>query len=149
MNVYVLVALAMVPPVVEEQTIAVEMHNESQRLRKQYNLRPQELDEKCCKIAQGWAEHMAANHSMYHGGGEQIIAVGYPDVNNVFRAWMASSGHRYWVLSGSDLAGWGAAKSSTGRWYWAGAFRSSAKPQAKTTTYYYTPKRRFRLFRRR
>lgn len=147
MNVGVLAwVIVLAPPVEQEQTIVTEMHNESQRLRKQYNLKPQKLDENCCKIAQKWAEHMAAHHSMYHGGGEQIIAAGYKDVKGAFGGWMASSGHRYWVLSGRDLAGWGAAKSSTGRWYWVGVFRNSKK---KTTTYYYTPSRRFRLLRRR
>ena len=150
MNAYAVVwVILLAPPAEQGQSIAVEMHSEAQRLRKQYSLKPQKLDEKCCKIAQDWADHMAASHSMYHGGGENIIAAGYKDVESAFGGWMASSGHRYWVLSGSDLAGWGAAKSSTGRWYWAGAFRSSAKQQAATPTYYYTPRRRFRFFRRR
>ena len=129
-----------------ENELAVKMHNEAQKLRKQYNLSPQTLDAECCDIAQKWAEKMAADHAMYHGGGEQIIAVGYVDVDNVFRAWMASSGHRYWVLSGADRAGWGAAKSSTGRWYWAGAFRSTKKKAEQPV--YYTPRRRFKFFRR-
>jgi uncharacterized protein YkwD len=141
--------IVLAPPVGQDQVIAVEMHSEAQRLRKQYSLKPQKLDKKCCEIAQKWAEHMAATHSMYHGDGEQIIAAGYKDVKSAFGGWMSSSGHRYWVLSGSDLAGWGAAKSSTGRWYWAGAFRSSAKKKVEATTYYYTPSRRFRLLRRR
>jgi|TARA_R110002051_G_scaffold318728_1_gene401488 uncharacterized protein YkwD len=133
----------------QESPIALDMHAEAMKHRKQYNLKPQVLDEECCQIAQKWAEQMASQHSMYHGGGENIIAVGYTTPASALRGWMGSSGHRYWVLSSVDKCGWGAAQSSTGRWYWAGAFRSS-KPVVRkaATTTYYTPRRRFRIFRR-
>ena len=151
-----IILMAIVMPQIHlaaEDPMTIAMHKEAMKHRKQYDLKPQVLDEKCCQIAQKWAEHMASQHSMYHGGGEQIIAVGYSTPESAFRAWMASSGHRYWVLSSRDKCGWGAAQSSTGRWYWAGAFRNSAKPATKSATKFtaYTPVRRsrFQLFRRR
>ena len=128
--------------------VALDMQKESTRIRKEYKLEPQKLDEKCCKIAQDWAEYMAKHHYHNHGGGENIIAVGYKDVPSVFGGWMSSSGHRYWVLSDSDMSGWGAAKSSTGIWYWAGAFRKTKKESELDASTYIT-RRRFRLFRRR
>ena len=138
---------------VTEDPMTIAMHKEAMKHRKEYNLKPQMLDKECCQIAQKWAEHMASQHSMYHGGGEQIIAVGYATPESAFGGWMGSSGHRYWVLSNTDKCGWGAAQSSTGRWYWAGAFRNSAKPAAKSaprpTTYVPTRRFRFQLFRRR
>ena len=144
---FLIVCVILAPPVSDrERPLTVAMHKEALKHRKAYSLEPQELDKECCQIAQKWADHMAATHSFYHGGGEQIIAVGYATPEAAFRGWMASSGHRYWVLSNVDKCGWGAAKSSTGRWYWAGAFRSSVKVETPT---YYVPTRRFRLFRRR
>jgi uncharacterized protein YkwD len=131
-----------------DASLTLEMQKESSRIRKEQGLEPQTLDEECCKIAQDWADYMAKHHYFNHGGGEQIIAVVYKDVPSAFRGWMSSSGHRYWVLSGADRCGWGAAQSSTGTWYWAGAFRSSkSKLEPVTTTY--VPKRRFRFFGRR
>ena len=131
--------------------ITLKMQAESTRIRKQYKLEPQTLDEECCKIAQDWADYMAKTHYFSHGGGENIIAVGYEDVPGVFGGWMSSYGHRYWILSDTSRSGWGAAQSNTGRWYWAGAFRKDKVkfqlPTAKTTTY--VPKYKFRLFRKR
>ena len=148
----ILIAIV-IPHLATEDPMATTMHKEAMKHRKRYNLKPQVLDEECCRIAQKWAEQMASQHSMYHGGGEQIIAVGYATPESAFRGWMASSGHRYWVLSGTDKCGWGAAQSSTGRWYWAGAFRNSAKPAVKPTprpaTYVPVRRSRFQLFRRR
>ena len=133
-----------------EDPMTIAMHKEAMKHRKEYNLKPQILDKECCQIAQKWAEHMASQHSMYHGGGEQIVAVGYATPESAFGGWMGSSGHRYWVLSGTDKCGWGAAQSSTGRWYWAGAFRNSAnKPPPKPTVYVSTRRFRFQLFKRR
>ena len=133
-----------IPPVV------LKMQQESTRIRKEYKLDPQALDKECCKIAQDWAEYMAKYDYFSHGGGENIIAVGYESVPDAFRGWMSSSGHRHWVLSDTELCGWGAAKSSTGRLYRVGAFRKDkVKFQLPTATTTYVPKYRFRLFRKR
>ena len=142
-----LLALLIPVEVLAVPPVTLKMQQESTRIRKEYNLKPQVLDEECCKIAQDWADYMAKHHYFNHGGGENIIAVGYENVPDAFRGWMSSSGHRYWLLSDADLSGWGAAKSSTGRWYWAGAFKRLKKKDVSAT--YYTSRYRFRLFRRR
>lgn len=122
--------------------------------RKARGLNPQKLDEECCDVAQNWANYMAKYNSFAHGGGEQIIAVGYNTPEAAFGGWMASSGHRYWVLSDTEKCGWGVARSASGRWYWVGAFRSSDRiinaftPEVPAPVRY-VPRRRFRLFRRR
>ena len=134
-------------PMCDTPDLTLEMQKESSRIRKEQGLEPQTLDEKCCKIAQDWADYMAKHHYFNHGGGEQIIAVGYKDAPSAFRGWMSSSGHRYWLLSDTDRSGWGAAKSSTGRLYWVGAFRSSVVLEPSSVTY--VTRRRFRVFRRR
>jgi len=148
MTEFILVLLSLLPPTesIIDQPVIVKMHKTAMEHRKIYSLKPQILDAECCNIAQKWAEHMADNHSMYHGGGEQIIAVGYTTPEGVFRGWLASLGHRHWVLSSADKCGWGAAQSSTGRWYWAGAFRYNKLENEPPTNY--APRRR-RFFRRR
>jgi uncharacterized protein YkwD len=122
----VLILVAVLSPSVAVPT-AEDMHAESTRIRVARGLKPQSLDADCCAIAQRWAEHMAKNKTMRHGGGEQIIARGYKTVGAVFRAWINSPGHRRWVLSRRSRAGWGLAQSSSGLWYWAGAFRQEKK----------------------
>ena len=86
-----------------ECSIAEDMHKEATRIRNRYGLPSQKLDEELCAIAQNWAENMADRKKMYHGGKEQIIASGYSTISGCF-------------------AGWGAAQSSSGRWYYAGCF---------------------------
>lgn len=105
------------------------MHAEAQRLRVANGRHVQTLDAECCIIAQRWANHMAACGSMYHGGGEQIIAYGDSTISGCFRRWMNSGGHRAWVLGGAQLCGYGCQRSRSGQWYWAGVFRS--KPVAQ------------------
>ena len=145
-----LLALLVSVEVLAAPPVTLKMQQESDRIRKEYNLKPQILDKECCKTAQEWAEYMAKHHYFSHGGGENIIAVGYESVPDAFQGWMLSSGHRYWLLSDADRSGWGAAKSNTGRWYWAGAFRKDkVKFQLPTATTTYVPKYRFRLFRKR
>jgi len=97
------------------------MHQEAIRRR---GGRPIELDEECCQIAQRWANHMARTRSFGHGGGEQIIARGYPTVQACFSGWMNSPGHRSWILRKSDRCGWGFQRSSGGHCYWVGVFRN-------------------------
>jgi uncharacterized protein YkwD len=99
------------------------MYAAANRHRAQYNLPPQILDEELCKQAQRWAENMAARHSMYHGGGEQIIAMGYPTPEACVQGWIYSPGHRVWVLSRTSRVGFGCAVSSTGQRYYAGVYR--------------------------
>jgi uncharacterized protein YkwD len=149
MTEFVLVLLSLLPPTesITDQPVIAKMHKTAMEHRKNYSLKPQILDKECCEIAQKWAENMAVNHSMYHGGGEQIIAVGYTTPESVFRGWLASSGHRYWVLSNTDKCGWGAAKSSTGRWYWAGVFRNN-EVEKEPPTNYVPRRRRFFKWRR-
>jgi uncharacterized protein YkwD len=114
-------------PTLSEQPTIQQMHQEAIRVR---GGREIALDEECCKIAQRWANHMARTGMFGHGGGEQIIARGYPNVKACFSGWMNSSGHRAWVLSNSDRCGWGFQKSASGHSYWVGVFRRGAVEQA-------------------
>jgi len=104
-----------------------EMHKHAMTLRKKHGLPAQQLDEECCRIAQRWANRMAKDSYMRHGGGEQIIARGYPTVRSCFAGWMNSSGHRQWVLCRRTCCGWGCQKSKTGQWFYAGVFRTKTK----------------------
>jgi len=109
----------------EGETI-VQMHEEAIRRRGGRGI---VLDEECCRIAQRWANYMASTDRFGHGGGEQIIAQ-CASVNRCFSLWIASSGHRRWVLSNSYRCGWGCARSlRTGKIYYAGVFRG--RPVAK------------------
>ena len=54
MNAYAVVCVVLLaPPAEQDQSIAVEMHSEAQRLRKQYSLKPQKLDEKVLQDCPG------------------------------------------------------------------------------------------------
>jgi uncharacterized protein YkwD len=110
-----------------EHPTIVKMHEEALRLR---GGRQIELDEECCRIAQRWANQMARTRYFRHGGGEQIIAQGYPTIKACFAGWMGSSGHRRWVLSKSDKCGWGFQRSSTGHCYWVGVFRNEKRKKS-------------------
>ncbi len=109
-------------PILQNESI-LAMHSEAQRIRVRYGLFEQTLDPELCMIAQRWACQMAATRSMYHGGGEQIIAKGGSTASSCFNIWMGSSPHRGWVLSRMAACGYGCQKSSNGQWYWAGVFR--------------------------
>ena len=139
-----LALLLLLPPTesAADNPVIAKMHETAIKHRKEYGLKPQALDKECCQIAQKWADHLAENNYFYHGGGEQIIAMGYATPESAFRGWLGSSGHRYWVLSNTDKCGWGAAKSSNGTWYWVGVFRDN---EPKPTVYL---QQRRRLFRR-
>jgi len=108
------------PELLSEHPTIQQMHEEAVRRR---GGRQIQLCEECCRIAQRWANHMASTRSFGHGGGEQIIAQGYPTVSACFSGWIGSSGHRAWVLSNSTRCGWGFQRSSSGRCYWVGVFR--------------------------
>ncbi len=125
----------------------LEMHAEL--LRRRGDRPSPTMDAELNTIAQRWAEHMATQSSMYHGGGEQIIARGYSTVPRAFTAWMNSSGHRAWLLSSSTRVGWGAAQSSSGQWYYAGAFRGGRPSHSTTSTSSRSYRPRWRSRRRR
>lgn len=139
----------------EPVTMAMYMHRTAMRHRIANGLREQRLCDECTAIAQAHANWMAANHNMSHGGGEQIIAMGQPTPEAAMQAWMNSSGHRYWMLSGTTRAGWGCQRSSSGAYYWAGCFRSDPvvgavanTESSGTMTYQSSGRRRLFRFRR-
>ena len=145
---YFVMLVALIPPgAVAEQPTIVEMQKVATQLREDRRLESQILSEELCALSQKWAEHLAKNHYFYHGGGEHIIAMGYKTPEAAFNGWLSSPGHRYWVLSGTDQCGWGAAQSSNGTWYWVGAFRNSVVVKPPPVTY--VPRRRRLLFGRR
>ncbi len=104
--------------------ISERLHEVAQSYRERSKLPRQELDAECNQIAQNWANHMASVQSMYHGGGENIIAYGTSTPEATMQMWINSPGHRAFVMGGNQRAGWGAAKAKNGTWYWAGAFRN-------------------------
>lgn len=108
------------PPKLSEHPTIINMHKEAVKRRGNRSI---DLDEECCVIAQRWANYMARTGRFGHGGGEQIIARGYPNVKSCFNGWMYSSGHRGWILSNSGRCGWGHQVSSNGHLYWVGVFR--------------------------
>ena len=99
------------------------MYAAANRHRAQYGLPVQELDESLCEIAQRWAENMAARGVMYHGGGEQIIGMGYPNAEACVQGWINSPGHRVWVLGRNPRVGFGSAYGAGGRIFYAGVYR--------------------------
>ncbi len=109
-------------PLTQNATIQA-LYNAANRHRAQYSLPQQALDENLCQVAQRWAQNMAARDVMYHGGGEQIIAVGYPNAEACMQGWIYSPGHRVWVLSRNGSVGFGCARSASGRLYYAGVYR--------------------------
>lgn len=138
-------------PLVKETSL-IEMHDEAMKYRSERGLPNQMLDEKCCRVAQRWAEYMASRRAFHHGGGEQIIAYGYPTIRSAFLGWMGSSGHRAWILSNTKRAGWGFAKASDGTCYYAGCFSDHdvTVPENVTNTNYSDGSgSRRRFFRRR
>ena len=116
----ILLSLAIVLPTENQK----ETYEAAMRARERCCLKPQTLDPELCKIAQKWAEQMAATNCMYHGGGEQIIAKGYRTPESVVNAWMNSDGHRRWILSKCSRVGFGYARSKSGHPYWAGVYRN-------------------------
>lgn len=119
----------------KDYPVIQQMHKEAQTVRESSGINQHpELDEECCKIAQNWANHMAQTNSMYHGGGEQIIAMGYDTPRMAMSAWRNSSGHWAWLGSRSDLCGWGCQRSANGTWYWAGVFRNKHTQQVTVQT---------------
>ncbi|SFJ32352.1 CAP domain-containing protein [Planctomicrobium piriforme] len=117
-----LLAAAPSVPLTQDSQIQA-MYAAANKQRAQYGLPVQNLDEALCQTAQRWAQNMAARESMYHGGGEQIIAMGYPNAEACIQGWIYSPGHRVWVLGRNGSVGFGAARSASGRMFYAGVYR--------------------------
>jgi len=100
-----------------------EMYSASIQYRSQAGLHAQHLDEDLCKIAQRWANQMAAQNMMYHGGGEQVIGRGYANGTACVQGWINSPGHRAFVMGGSTRCGFGCQRGSNGQWFYAGVYR--------------------------
>jgi len=123
------------PKAFEPSDQQVLLHAEAQRHRVANGRDAQTLDAECCLIAQSHAERMASARSMFHGPADQIVAYGYATPVAAVRVWIGSPPHNAWLLSSTRRAGWGAAQSSGGTWYWAGAFRGSTAAGTGTTSY--------------
>lgn len=111
------------PKPLKEHPRIQAMHKAATRWRSQYGQPEQQLDEELCEMAQRWANQMAAYNSMYHGGGEQVIAYGYPNAQACIQGWVSSPAHAAWVLGGSRRCGFGCQRGSNGMMYWAGVYR--------------------------
>ncbi|WP_437202359.1 CAP domain-containing protein [Planctomicrobium sp. SH664] len=110
------------PPLGQNPRIQ-EMYSASCRFRAQAGMPTQVLDEELCKIAQRWANTMAAQNSMYHGGGEQVIGRGYANGTACVQGWINSPGHRAFVMGGSTRVGFGCQRAANGQWFYAGVYR--------------------------
>ena len=130
-------------PVPQVSPIIWKMHDECNRIRAQHGLSPLVLGVNNCNIGQRWANYMARSGVFKHGGGEQVIAMGYDSPEACMRGWFNSSGHRAWLLSSSYACGWGVQQSANGTWYWAGVFDGSPRSTGSFS------RSRWRLFRRR
>jgi uncharacterized protein YkwD len=117
-----------VEKVYQHSVAMTELHNQ---YRSRIGLPAQTVDEDLSATAQRWANHMASVGSMYHGGGEQIIAYSSGDTSYSagFGLWIGSSPHRAWLCSRGDRCGFGYAIGRNGAAYFAGAFGSSPKPR--------------------
>ncbi len=110
------------PSLLENSQIQA-MYSAAMRQRGQAGLTTQTLDESLCQQAQNWANNMAARGMMYHGGGEQVIGMGYANADACVQGWVYSPGHRVWVLGGNSRCGFGCATGIDGRLYFAGVYR--------------------------
>ena len=121
----------------------IQLHAESQRHRVAAGLAPQQLDADLCRLCQAHAERQAASGRMFHGAGDNCVAYGTSSAPATIAMWLGSPPHRAWLMSRTDRAGWGAAQSSGGTWFWAAAFRGGSGG-----TYTPATTRRWRLLRR-
>lgn len=106
-----------------DEPTAEDMNIVSIKIRARHGLKAQKLDKALCKIADRWAERIAKTGKLVHGGGEQIIAMGYKTTDAVFKAWMKSKGHRAWILSKTTRCGWSCKTGRNGKRFWVGVFR--------------------------
>lgn len=109
------------------------LHAEAQRHRVANGRDAQELDAELCRICQSHAERMAASRSMFHGGQDNVVCWGASTPVSAIGMWCNSAPHNAWLLSSTRRAGWGAAQSSGGTWYWAGAFRGATTTTSNTS----------------
>jgi uncharacterized protein YkwD len=108
-----------------------KLYRASETLRKSYGLSPLVLDKECNEIAQKWAEYLADNYRFHHGGGEQIIAMGYTTPEAAVNGWRCSKGHRFWLLSNSKRVGFGCKQAKNGVWFWVGVYRQKKPEKAR------------------
>ncbi|TWT57399.1 Cysteine-rich secretory protein family protein [Thalassoglobus neptunius] len=106
-----------------ENAMIQAMHVAATNQRARHGLFEQQLDESLCQTAQAWANNMANRNVMYHGGGEQVVAHGYPTPAACIQGWINSPGHRVWVLGRNGRCGFGVQRSWSGRYYYAGVYR--------------------------
>lgn len=137
MDRFFIVVAALVAAPLQAEThseLMTRLHNE---IRAQAGLAPQAVDDNLTQVAQRWAETMAARGSMYHGGGEQIIAYSSGDTSYQagFRLWQNSPPHRAWLFCRGPACGFGYAVGRNGAAYYAGAFQGLTASVATTASY--------------
>lgn len=137
-----------------ESTARAETHSElmariHNELRAASGLPPQAVDAGLSNVAQHWAEVMASRGSMFHGGGEQIIAYSGGDTSYQagFRLWQNSSPHLAWLRCQGPACGFGYATRG-GVAYYAGAFSGSPGGGVSASTTVTSSRRRGRFIRR-
>jgi hypothetical protein len=89
---------------------------------------------------------MAASRSMFHGGQDNCVCYGPTTAAGAIGMWLGSPPHRAFLMSGTRKAGWGAAQTKNGAWYYAAAFRGSTATSS-TSQYSKAIGRRFRMRR--
>ena len=97
-------------------------HQEVCEWRAYYGLESQQLDERCCVLAQRHAEHMARYEWFEHGQHDQVICRGPLSAGVCVGCWIGSAPHRAWLLGGNRRCGWRHAVSRNGTHYWCGVF---------------------------
>ncbi len=104
-------------------TTAVEILAECNKYRVSRGLPAYAVGNVDMGIAQRWAERMAAEGQLHHGGGEQIVAWSSENesASGVVGMWRSSPGHDAYLRSVATTAGFGIAR-GIGGWYYAGVF---------------------------
>ena len=101
-----------------------QLYIEAMKQRERCGLSRQVLDKQLCEQADRWAQHMASTGRFGHGGGEQIIAMGYRTPRQAINGWMRSEGHRRWMMCNRSHVGFGFATSKSGHPYYVGIYRN-------------------------
>jgi len=114
---------------------AEELTAELNAVRVRFGLAPLTTDAGLTNVSQSWSYRMASTGVFAHGGGEQVIAMGQRSAREVIADWLASPGHRAWLLTRNAASvGWGVATGRNGQLYWAGAFGGGVVTTESTTT---------------
>ena len=133
-----IVALLGAVPVLADDA-AEQLTAELNRARAQAGLPPLVTDPSFNATCQSWSFYMASSGQFRHGGGEQVIAMGQRSPREVIADWLASPGHRAWLLARNVTSvGWGLAHGRGGQIYWAGKFGNTLPTpiaMSKVTTY--------------